>query len=42
MPVTRMNHAVLYVRDADRTAAFYTDVLGFSSGWLSGCRPGGP
>ncbi len=30
MPVTRMNHAVLYVRDADRTAAFYTDVLGFS------------
>ena len=26
-----MNHAVLYVRDARRTAAFYRDVLGFSS-----------
>jgi catechol-2,3-dioxygenase len=25
-----MNHAVLYVRDAERTAAFYTDVLGFT------------
>jgi len=24
-----MNHAVLYVRDARRTAAFYADVLGF-------------
>lgn len=30
MPVTRMNHAVLYVRDADRTASFYEEVLGFS------------
>lgn len=29
MPITRMNHAVLYVRDARRTKAFYTDVLGF-------------
>src|ERR1700693_102673 len=29
MPITRMNHAVLYVRDAARTAPFYTDVLGF-------------
>ena len=29
MPITRMNHAVLYVRDARRTMAFYTDVLGF-------------
>ena len=29
MPVTRMNHAVLYVRDVTRTTAFYTDVLGF-------------
>ena len=29
MPVTRLNHAVLYVRDARRSAAFYTDVLGF-------------
>ncbi len=29
MPVTRLNHAVLYVRDVDRSVAFYTDVLGF-------------
>jgi catechol-2,3-dioxygenase len=29
MPVTRLNHAVLYVRDAQRAAAFYEDVLGF-------------
>ena len=29
MPVMRMNHAVLYVRDAQRTAAFYEEVLGF-------------
>ncbi|CAN5437343.1 VOC family protein [soil metagenome] len=31
MPITRMNHAVLYVRDARRTQAFYADVLGFTS-----------
>jgi len=29
MPVTRMNHAVLYVRDVARTVAFYKDVLEF-------------
>src|ERR1051325_10490852 len=29
MEIRRMNHAVLYVRDADRTFAFYRDVLGF-------------
>jgi|SRR5438094_3391159 len=29
MNVTRLNHAVLYVRDARRTAAFYQDVLSF-------------
>lgn len=29
MPITRLNHAVLYVRDAARSAAFYTEVLGF-------------
>ena len=29
MPITGMNHAVLYVRDAQRTKAFYADVLGF-------------
>ncbi|HEY6566129.1 MAG TPA: VOC family protein [Actinomycetota bacterium] len=29
MAIKRMNHAVLYVRDADRTYEFYRDVLGF-------------
>jgi len=29
MPIQRLNHAVLYVRDAQRSAAFYGDVLGF-------------
>ncbi|HSA50260.1 MAG TPA: VOC family protein [Yinghuangia sp.] len=29
MPVTRLNHAVLYVRDVARSEAFYADVLGF-------------
>jgi catechol-2,3-dioxygenase len=29
MAIKRMNHAVLYVRDAERTYAFYRDVLGF-------------
>jgi catechol-2,3-dioxygenase len=29
MPITRLNHAVLYVRDAERSAAFYQEVLGF-------------
>jgi catechol-2,3-dioxygenase len=29
MPITRMNHAVLYVRDALITERFYRDVLGF-------------
>ncbi len=29
MAITRLNHAVLYVRDAERSAAFYADVLGF-------------
>jgi catechol-2,3-dioxygenase len=31
MTVTRLNHAVLYVRDATRSAAFYTDVMGFTT-----------
>jgi catechol-2,3-dioxygenase len=31
MGISRMNHAVLYVRDAVRTATFYEDVLGFST-----------
>jgi len=29
VPITRMNHAVLYVRDVSRTVAFYRDLLGF-------------
>jgi catechol 2,3-dioxygenase-like lactoylglutathione lyase family enzyme len=29
MGVFRLNHAVLYVSDLDRSVAFYTDVLGF-------------
>ena len=29
MPVTRLNHAVLYVRDVQRSVDFYTQVLGF-------------
>lgn len=29
MPIRGLNHAVLYVRDAQRSATFYHDVLGF-------------
>ncbi len=29
MPITRLNHAVLFVRDVQRSVAFYTEVLGF-------------
>lgn len=29
MSITRLNHAVLYVRDLDRSVAFYREVLGF-------------
>ncbi|MEO6472213.1 MAG: VOC family protein [Aeromicrobium sp.] len=29
MPVTRLNHAVLYVRDVDRSVEFYGTTLGF-------------
>jgi len=29
MPIQRLNHAVLYVRDADRAAAFYEEARGF-------------
>jgi catechol-2,3-dioxygenase len=29
MAINRLNHAVLYVRDAERTATFFEDVLGF-------------
>lgn len=30
MPIHRLNHAVLYVRDVARSVAFYRDVLGFT------------
>ena len=30
MAIHRLNHAVLYVRDVERSAAFYRDVLGFA------------
>src|SRR3954452_5020261 len=29
MAIHRLNHAVLYVRDVERSVAFYRDVLGF-------------
>ena len=29
MPISRLNHAVLYVRDAETSANFYSDALGF-------------
>lgn len=29
MPIQRLNHAVLYIRDVERSVAFYRDVLGF-------------
>jgi len=29
MPVQRLNHAVLYVHDLERSVAFYSEVLGF-------------
>ncbi|MFI6484877.1 VOC family protein [Nonomuraea sp. NPDC050663] len=29
MPVQRLNHAVLYVRDVERSVTFYRDALGF-------------
>ena len=31
MGIKRMNHAVLYVRDAQRSADFYRDILGFTT-----------
>src|SRR3954464_16106791 len=39
MAITRLNHAVLYVRDVARTVAFYRDVLGFT---VKHEIPGGP
>ena len=30
MPIQRLNHAVLYVRDVEKSVAFYSEVLGFT------------
>ncbi len=30
MGITRLNHAVLYIRDLERSVAFYRDTLGFT------------
>jgi catechol-2,3-dioxygenase len=38
MPVQRLNHAVLYVRDAERAAQFYEDALGFQRLDMGGLR----
>ena len=38
MPVTRLNHAVLYVRDAEVAAQFYEDALGFTRLDMGGLR----
>ncbi|MVU81982.1 VOC family protein [Nocardia sp. ET3-3] len=38
MPIQRLNHAVLFVSDEERSAAFYCDVLGFRR--LPGAFPG--
>lgn len=38
MAITRLNHAVLYVRDVARSVAFYGDLLGFA---VTGELPGG-
>jgi catechol-2,3-dioxygenase len=31
MPITRLNHAVLYVRDVEASRDFYADALGFTT-----------
>ena len=38
MPVQRLNHAVLYVRDAERAALFYEQALGFQRLDMGGLR----
>jgi catechol-2,3-dioxygenase len=41
MAINRLNHAVLYVRDAQRSAQFYEDVLGFRRIEAYDAIPGG-
>jgi catechol 2,3-dioxygenase-like lactoylglutathione lyase family enzyme len=40
MAMLRLNHAVLYVRNAERTAQFYEQVLGFSRHGCADSVPG--
>ena len=40
MPIQRLNHAVLYVRDAQRSADFYERVLGFRRLQMAETMPG--
>jgi catechol-2,3-dioxygenase len=40
MGVQRLNHAVLYVRDVERSGTFYRDALGFSEIDMSAGIPG--
>jgi catechol 2,3-dioxygenase-like lactoylglutathione lyase family enzyme len=40
VPIHRLNHAVLYVRDVARSVAFYRDVLGFRPIEEFGAIPG--
>ncbi len=35
MPIHRLNHAVLYVRNAEASAAFYHEVLGFTDAFAN-------
>ena len=36
MQIKELGHVVLYVRDLERSAAFYRDVLGFRQVWADG------
>ena len=36
MKIEELGHIVLYVRDVERSAAFYRDVLGFRQVWADG------
>jgi catechol-2,3-dioxygenase len=40
VPITRLNHAVLYVRDVARTTTFYCDLLGFRVKVAMGAQAG--
>jgi catechol-2,3-dioxygenase len=40
IPVTRLNHAVLYVRDVERSIAFYREAFGFEVVQQMGNRAG--